>query len=116
MSVGTAAVPGASGDDQLCAPGQYTLMASNKNGRTCGPVKTLTFQFGGHLQHGGAERAGHRAEVKGEHSGARKTVVIASFMRKGDQLLWWAGGNSVPRQQPQKLIILRVSVSNSCSH
>jgi hypothetical protein len=25
--------------DQLCAPGQYTLMASNKNGRTCGPVR-----------------------------------------------------------------------------
>jgi hypothetical protein len=25
--------------DQLVAPGQYTLMASNKNGRTCGPVR-----------------------------------------------------------------------------
>ena len=26
-------------EDQLLAPGQYTLMASSKNGRTCGPVR-----------------------------------------------------------------------------
>ena len=37
-------------------------------------------------------------------------------MRKGDQLLWWAGGNSVLRQQPQKLIILRIGVCNRSRH
>ena len=78
--------------------------------------QTLTFQFGGKLQLGGAERAWHRAEVKGKSSRARKAVVITSFVRKGDQLVWWAGGNSVPRQQPQKLIILRVGVRNSSRH
>jgi hypothetical protein len=68
------------------------------------------------LQHCTAEWAWLRAEVKGEDLGARKTLVVAPFMRKGDQLRWWAGGNSVPRQQPQKLVILRVGVSNSCRH
>jgi hypothetical protein len=68
------------------------------------------------LQHGCAERAWHRAEVKGKHSGARKTVVVAPFMCKSDQLVWWARGNSVPRQQPQKLVILLVSVSDSTRH
>jgi len=47
---------------------------------------------------------------------ARKTIVVAPFMRKGDQLVWWAGGNSVPRQQPQKLVMRRVSVSDSSCH
>jgi hypothetical protein len=37
-------------------------------------------------------------------------------MRKGDQLLWWAGGNSIPRQQPQELVILSIGVSNSSRH
>ena len=37
-------------------------------------------------------------------------------MRKRDQLIWWTGGDSVPRQQPQKLVILRVGVSNSSRH
>jgi len=37
-------------------------------------------------------------------------------MRKRDQLLRRAAGNSVPRQQPQKLVILRVSVSDSTRH
>jgi hypothetical protein len=76
----------------------------------------LTFQFGSKLQHGAAERTWLRAEVKGEDCGARKSIVIAPFMRKRDQLLWWAGGNSVPRQQPQELVILRVSVSYRSRH
>jgi hypothetical protein len=37
-------------------------------------------------------------------------------MRKSDQLIWWAGGNAVPRQQAQKLVILRVSVGNGSRH
>src|ERR1700685_4550566 len=81
----------------------------------------FTFHFGAmpspfstaQLQLGGAERAWHRAEVKGKGSRARKAVVITTFMRKSDQLIWWAGGNAVPRQQAQKLVILRVSVSDS---
>jgi hypothetical protein len=77
---------------------------------------TLTFQVGGKLQHGAAERAWLRAEVKGEDLGARKTVVVAPSMRKRDQLVRRAGGNSVPRQQPQKLVILRVSVRDSSRH
>ncbi len=52
---------------------------------------TLTFQFGGQLQHGTAERAWLRAEVKGEYRRAGKTVVIAPFVRKGDQLVGRAG-------------------------
>ena len=43
-------------------------------------------------------------------------IVVAPFMCKGDQLLWRASGNSVSRQQPQKLIILRVSVSDCSRH
>jgi hypothetical protein len=35
-------------------------------------------------------------------------------MGKGDQLIRWAGGDSVFRQQPKKLVILRVSVSDRC--
>jgi hypothetical protein len=68
------------------------------------------------LQHRRAERARLRAEVKGPWLGARKTIVSAPFMGKGDQLVWWAGGNSVPRQQPQKLVIWRVSVSDRSRH
>ena len=77
---------------------------------------TLAFQIGGKLQHGGAERAWLRAEVKGEDLGARKTVVVAPSMRKRDQLVRRAPGNSVPGQQPQKLVILGVSVSDSTRH
>jgi hypothetical protein len=37
-------------------------------------------------------------------------------MGKGDQLIRWAGGDSVFRQQPKKLVVLRVSVGDrSCS-
>lgn len=78
--------------------------------------QALTFQFGGKLQLGGAERARHRAEVKGKSSRARKAVVITTFVRKSDQLIWWPGGNAVPRQQAQKLVILRVSVGDRCRH
>ena len=81
--------------------------------RTC---QTLTFQFGGKLQLGGTERARHRSEVKGKSSRARQAVVITTLMRKSDQLIRWAGGNAVPRQQVQKLVILRVSVGNGCRH
>ena len=81
--------------------------------RTC---QTLAFQFGCKLQLGGAERARHRSEVKGKSSRARKAVVITTFMRKSDQLIWWAGGNAVPRQEAQKLVILRVSVGNGSRH
>ena len=76
----------------------------------------LTFQFGGKLQHCTAEWAWLRAKVKGEDLGARKVVVDAPFMRKRDQLVRWADGNSVPRQQPQKLGIVRIGVSNSSRH
>src|SRR4051794_34370841 len=74
--------------------------------------QTLILQFGGKLQHRSAERAWHRAKVKGEHLGPRQTIVVAPFMGQGDQLLWRAGGDSVIRQQLQKLVIRRVRVSN----
>jgi hypothetical protein len=76
----------------------------------------LTFQVGGKLQHGAAERAWLRAEVQGEDLGSRKTVVVAPSMRKRDQLVRRAAGNFVPGQQPQKLVILRVGVSDSTRH
>jgi hypothetical protein len=77
---------------------------------------TLTFQVGGKLQLRAAERAWHCAEVKSEDSGARKIVVFAPSMRKRDQLLRRSAGNFVPRQQRQKLVILRVGVSDSTWH
>jgi hypothetical protein len=48
--------------------------------------------------------------------GPGKTVVIASFMRKRDQLIWGTGGNSIPRQHPQKLVVRWVSVSDCSRH
>jgi hypothetical protein len=35
-------------------------------------------------------------------------------MGKGDQLIWWAGGDSVFRHQRQKLVVLRVSMGDRC--
>ena len=75
---------------------------------------TLSYQFGGKLAQGHSERAWHRAEAKGRHLVARKTVVLAPLMGKGDQLIRWAGGDSVFRQQCQKLVVLRASVGNRC--
>lgn len=77
-------------------------------------LHTLRYQLGGKLAQGGSERAWQRAEAKGRHLVARKTVVLAPLMGKRDQLIRWAGGDSVFRQQPQKLIVLRVSVGDRC--
>ena len=76
--------------------------------------QTLSYQLGGKLAQGGAERARHRAEAKGGHLVARKTVVHAPLMGKGDQLIRRTRGNAVFRQQPQKLVVLRVSVGDRC--
>ncbi len=75
---------------------------------------TLSYQFGGKLAQRGSERAWHRAEAKGRHLVARKIVVLAPLMGKGDQLIRWAGGDSVLRQQRQKLVVLRVGVGDRC--
>ena len=72
--------------------------------------QTLSYQLGGKLAQGGAERAWHRAEAKGRHLLAGKVVKLAPLMGEGDQLIRWAGGDSVFRQQPQKLVVLRISV------
>jgi hypothetical protein len=37
-------------------------------------------------------------------------------MRKRDQLIRWAGGNSIPRQHPEKLVVRWVSVSDCSRH
>ena len=78
--------------------------------------QTLSYQLGGKLAQGGAERAWHRAEAKRRHLVAGKVVKLAPLMGKGDQLIRWAGGDPVFRQQPQKLIVLRVSVGDRSCH
>ena len=77
---------------------------------------TLRDELGCKLAQGGSERAWHRAEAKGRNLVARKIVDLAPLVGKGDQLIRWAGGDSVFRQQPQKLVVLRVSVGDrSCN-
>jgi hypothetical protein len=78
--------------------------------------QALSYQLGGELAQGGAERAWHRPETKGRHLVAGKVVKLAPLMGKGDQLIRWAGSDSVFRQQPQKLFVLRVSMGDrSCN-
>jgi len=43
-----------------------------------------------------------------------KTIVVAPLVRDGDQPVRWADVHSVVRQQPQKLGVRGVSVSDSC--
>jgi hypothetical protein len=78
--------------------------------------QTLSYQFGGKLAQGGAERAWHRAEAEGRHLVAGKVVKLAPLVGQRDQLIRRAGGDSVFRQQPQKLVVLRASMSDrSCN-
>ena len=73
--------------------------------------QTLRFQFVVDLPDGGQVRARLRAEARNKQSGARKISVVAAFMSNGDHLIRRAD-NAVSREQRQKLVIERVSVSD----
>ena len=75
--------------------------------------ETLRLQLIVDLQHGLRVRTWVRAEDPIPLGVARKTLVVAPFVRNGDQPIRCTDVDSVIRQRPQELGIRRVGVRDS---
>ena len=75
-----------------------------------------SFQLVTYLRHGDPPWACVPAELNGVRIAPRKTLVGAPFVRKGEQPIRRTDAQSVVRQRPQKLVILRISVGNRSRH
>jgi hypothetical protein len=71
-----------------------------------------SFQLVTDLRHRGPPWACVPAELKGVRIAPRETLVVAPFVREGQQPIRRADIQSVVRQRPQELVVLGVSVGN----
>ena len=74
----------------------------------------MRLQFDVDIRDGDLERTRLAAEAEVIPALPGKTISVAPLVREGDYLIGWADVQSVVRQQPEKLVVSGVGVSDSC--